>query len=65
MWSLVIATDLLSQFDKDLLSAATGARYRDAILAQGSQDEEMNLVRKFLGREPSPKAFFDEISGKR
>ncbi len=65
MWSLVIATDLLSQFDKDLLSASTGARYRDVILAQGSQDEEMNLVRKFLGREPSPKAFFEEISGKR
>jgi thimet oligopeptidase len=39
-----------------LLSASTGARYRDAILAQGSQDEEMNLVRKFLGREPSAKA---------
>jgi thimet oligopeptidase len=65
MWSLVIATDLLSQFDGDLLSARTGARYRDAILAQGSQDEEMNLVRKFLGREPSPKAFFDEIAGRR
>ncbi len=65
MWSLAIATDMLSQFDRDLLSAETGARYRDTILAQGSQDEEMNLVRKFLGREPSPKAFFDDISGRR
>jgi hypothetical protein len=30
-----------------------GARYRDTILSQGGQDEEMNMVRRFLGREPS------------
>jgi thimet oligopeptidase len=42
-----------------------GARYRETILAQGGQEEEMDMVRKFLGREPSNKAFLEEISGKR
>jgi thimet oligopeptidase len=65
MWSEVIALDMLSPFKKDMLDAKVGARYRDLVLAQGGQDEEMNLVRKFLGREPSSDAFFAEIAGKR
>jgi len=65
MWSEVIGLDLLSAFDGNLLDPKVGARYRDTILAQGSQEEEMEMVRKFLGREPSNKAFLDEISGKR
>jgi thimet oligopeptidase len=65
MWSEVIALDMLSPFEKDMLDPRVGARFRDVVLAQGSQDEEMNLVRKFLGREPSSDAFFAEITGKR
>ena len=65
MWSEVIGLDLLSAFDKNLLDPKVGARYRETILAQGSQEEEMEMVRKFLGREPNNKAFLDEISGKR
>jgi thimet oligopeptidase len=65
MWSEVIALDLLSPFKADMLDPKVGARYRDSILAMGSQQEEMDMVRKFLGRDPNPKAFFDEISGKR
>ena len=65
MWSEVIALDLLSPFKPDMLDPAVGRRYRDTILAMGGQQEETELVRKFLGRDPNPKAFFDEISGKR
>jgi thimet oligopeptidase len=65
MWSEVIALDMLSPFAKDMLDPRVGARYRDVVLSQGGQDEEMNLVRKFLGREPSSEAFFAEITGKR
>jgi thimet oligopeptidase len=65
MWSEVIGLDLLSAFDENLLDPKVGARYRNTILAQGGQEEEMEMVRKFLGREPSNKAFLDEISGKR
>jgi thimet oligopeptidase len=65
MWSEVIGLDLLSPFEKDMLSPSVGARYRETILAQGGQVEEMEMVRRFLGREPSNKAFLEEISGKR
>ena len=65
MWSEVIALDMLSAFKADMLDPKVGARYRDAILSQGGQDEEMNMVRRFLGRDPSNEAFFAEITGKR
>jgi thimet oligopeptidase len=65
MWSEVIALDMLSAFRKNMLDPAVGARYRDAILAQGGQVEEMSQVKRFLGREPSNEAFFLEITGKR
>ena len=65
MWSEVLALDMLSPFKADMLDPKVGARYRDTILAQGGQEEEMNLVRRFLGRAPSNAAFFAEITGKR
>ena len=65
MWSEVIALDMLSPFKANMLDPKVGARYRDAILAQGGQEEEMKLVKRFLGREPSNEAFFREITGRR
>lgn len=63
MWSRVIARDLLTAFNGNLLDARVGARYRDAILGAGNENEEADMVRKFLGREPSSKPFFAEIAG--
>jgi len=65
MWSEVLALDMLSKFRKDMLDPKMGHFYRDTILAQGGQVEPAAMVRKFLGREPSSKAFFAEITGKR
>jgi Zn-dependent oligopeptidase len=65
MWSQVMALDMLSPFKKDMLDPKVGVRYRDTILAQGGQEEETYLVRKFLGRDPTSDAFFAEITGKR
>jgi thimet oligopeptidase len=65
MWSEVLALDMLSAFGDNLMDAKVGQRYRETILAPGSQEEESALVRRFLGREPSSKAFFDEVTGKR
>jgi thimet oligopeptidase len=65
MWSQVIALDMLSAFKPDMLDPEVGRRYRDTILSQGAQVEEMEMVRRFLGREPSNEAFFAEITGKR
>jgi thimet oligopeptidase len=65
MWSEVLALDMLSAFKRDMLDPKVGARYKEAILSQGGQDEAMNLVKRFLGRDPSSEAFFAEIAGRR
>ena len=65
MWSEVIALDMLSAFKGNMMDAATGARYRETILSNGGQVAPKELVKKFLGREPNSKAFFDELAGKR
>jgi thimet oligopeptidase len=65
MWSEVLALDMLSAFGKNLLDRDVGMRYRNAILSQGGQEEEMAMVKKFLGRDPNSDAFFAEITGKR
>ncbi len=65
MWSQVLALDMLSRFSKDMLDPKVGHLYRDTILAQGGQVEPADMVRKFLGREPSGDAFFREITGRR
>jgi len=51
MWSLVIAKDLLSGFDRsDLLAPGPARRYRKAILAPGGSAPAAALVQRFLGR---------------
>lgn len=65
MWSQVIALDMLSAYKGNLLDPAVGKRYRDIILARGGEEDAMSLVKKFLGREPSSDAFFQEITGRR
>ena len=51
MWSLVIAKDLFSAFDRDDLFATEVAhRYRDRILAPGGSRDAADLVADFLGR---------------
>lgn len=65
MWSEVMALDMLSAFGNNLNNAEVGQRYRETILAQGSQKPAQALVEEFLGRKPSNTAFFNEISGQR
>jgi thimet oligopeptidase len=52
MWSLVIAKDMFSQFDKTNLLASNGAaaRYRTKVLARGGSAPAATLVSDFLGR---------------
>ena len=65
MWSQVIALDMLSAFKHDMLDPKVGRRYRETILAPGGQVPEMEMVRRFLGREPSNAPFLAEITGRR
>ncbi|MBW7887133.1 MAG: Zn-dependent oligopeptidase [Bacteroidetes bacterium] len=52
MWSLVIAKDFFSLFDKkDLLDTPLAATYRKKILAEGGAKPAAEMVRSFLGRD--------------
>ncbi|TLY87964.1 MAG: Zn-dependent oligopeptidase, partial [Gammaproteobacteria bacterium] len=54
----VIALDFFAQFDPhNLLRGAAGMRYRQAVLEPGSTRPAAQLVRDFLGREPSLDAY--------
>jgi thimet oligopeptidase len=62
MWSKVYAEDMFSEFEKNgILDNTTGMRYRNIILAKGSSEEPMDLVKEFLGREPNNKAFMKSL----
>ena len=52
MWSLVIAKDLFTKFDKDnLLDSKIALKYKDDILVPGGSLPANNLVKNFLGRD--------------
>jgi thimet oligopeptidase len=51
MWSLVIARDLLSVFEREgLMSREAAVRYRQAVLEPGGSRRAAELVEAFLGR---------------
>jgi thimet oligopeptidase len=51
MWSLVIAKDMFTMFNRSgLLDAETAARYRRFVLEPGSSKPAADLVADFLGR---------------
>ena len=62
LWSLVVASDMRTAFAADKLSPQVGRRYRDTVLAQGSQRPPQQLVKDFLGRDFNARAFFDELA---
>ena len=46
------------------MDTAVSSRYRDTILSRGGERRAQQMVREFLGREPSTEAFFSELNGK-
>jgi thimet oligopeptidase len=65
MWSLVIAKDMFSRFDRaNLLDPAVAKQYRDKVLAPGGSKPAKELVRDFLKRDYDFKAFDAWLSGK-
>jgi Zn-dependent oligopeptidase len=53
---------MLTPFRPNMLDPNVGERFRRNVLSQGGQKEEMDLVRSFLGREPSSEMFFAEMA---
>ncbi|MFV3329792.1 oligopeptidase A [Pseudomonas sp. NY15437] len=53
-WAEVLSADAFSRFEEEgVLNPATGAAFREAILAKGGSQEPMALFVAFRGREPS------------
>ena len=62
MWSLVYAQDMFQRFKQlGMLNPEAGAYYRDKILSRGGTMDGLDLVRGYLGREPSMDAFLDSL----
>lgn len=58
LWSLVIAKDLLGEFQRHgLLDEKTASRYRDTVLVPGGSKDAADLVKDFLGRPYGFEAF--------
>ena len=63
MWSLVIAADMFSEFEKHgLLNQETAARYRQKVLAPGGSKDAAELVEDFLGRPYNFDAFAAQLN---
>jgi Zn-dependent oligopeptidase len=62
LWSKVYGDDMFSVFATEgILSPEVGRRYRDEVLARGYSRDAIEHLRAFLGREPSPDAFLEEL----
>ncbi|MBI3368759.1 MAG: Zn-dependent oligopeptidase [Burkholderiales bacterium] len=62
LWSKVVALDMATAWGADMLDAKVGARYRNEVLARGSERLPGELVKSFLGREFNAKAFYEELA---
>ncbi len=62
MWSLVIASDMFSEFKKHgLRNAEIANKYRQTILAAGGSKDAEELIRDFLGRDYNFDAFAKDL----
>ncbi len=62
LWSKVYGLDMFSRFKDDgVTDPATGLRYRREILEPGGSLDGDELLRNFLGREPSNEAFLRHV----
>ncbi|MEM9695918.1 MAG: M3 family metallopeptidase, partial [Myxococcota bacterium] len=59
-WALTLAFDVLSRFQREgLLNRNTARAWREGVLSRGGSRDPSELVRGFLGREPTEEAYVD------
>ena len=64
-WALSLAYDVLSRFKKEgLMNATTAAAWHKEVLSRGGSADEAGMIRAFLGRDPSEKAYADFLAGR-
>ena len=62
LWSKVFGDDMYTRFeDEDADEAVVGADYRRMILERGGVVDGGDMLREFLGRDPTPAAFLRDI----
>ena len=62
LWSEVYAQDMFTEFEKNgLLDQETGIKYRNLILANGTQKDIVEAVEEFLGRPSNNKAYIKSL----
>jgi thimet oligopeptidase len=62
LWSEVYALDMFTEFEKNgLIDQKTGIRYRELILANGTQRDIVKAVEEFLGRPSDNKAYIKSL----
>ncbi len=62
LWSKVFALDLFDQIKKQgLLNPAIGKRYVQEVIGLGGSKDPNELLKNFLGREPSQDAFIKDL----
>ena len=60
--SNIYSADMFDAFFKiDPMNVEEGRRYRREVLEKGGSQPEMEILISFLGREPSPLAFYKEL----
>jgi len=69
LWALVYACDAFESFktkgNKNVMTnTEVGMKWRREVLEKGSSEDEMKLVKNFLGRMPNQKAFLKEVIGR-
>lgn len=62
LWSDVYAEDMFrTSFGKNPMDKHAGRRFRNAVLKPGGSRDPMELLKDFLGREPSIEAFYQGL----
>jgi len=65
-WSLVYAQDMFSRFKElGMLDPNAGMMYRQKVLSRGGTMDAIDMIKDFLGREPSMDAYVEHLGLKK